>query len=222
MGRCPGCGSGLCGLRSVCGPGKIDGGTNAEIDEQVGGARQKTCRSGAAGDHPLDVERRDNRTDDDPDGDDGQGQQLHHAPTRRARHSGLIIHAGRVQPDHHRSVHPHRFLSLALRETGREFLARTEYLLAQLARTWIQQTGDGSADRPWLVTCPRDAFEVLEHLGFESDKREMYVSAVSYEDSIKVAVETDPMVIHAIDSLPKAKNLQETARRMIVQRMNKN
>ena len=70
------------------------------------------------------------------------------------------------------TVHLHRFLSLALRETGREFLARTEYLLAHLARTWIQQTGDGSLERPYLVTCVRDEVELIEHMGFESERRE--------------------------------------------------
>lgn len=70
------------------------------------------------------------------------------------------------------SVHTHRLLSLALRETGREFLARTEYLLAHLARTWIQQTGDGTLERPWLVTCPRDGVELLEHMGIEAERRE--------------------------------------------------
>jgi hypothetical protein len=32
-------------------------------------------------------------------------------------------------------------------------------------------------------------------------------------------VETDPVVLHAIDSLPKAKELLENAKKMIVQRM---
>ncbi|HLJ14355.1 MAG TPA: S41 family peptidase [Bryobacteraceae bacterium] len=51
-------------------------------------------------------------------------------------------------------------------------------------------------------------------------KREMYITAFSFEDSQKVAVENDPMVLKAIDSLPKAKALLESAKKMLVQRMN--
>ncbi|MGH9665231.1 MAG: S41 family peptidase, partial [Bryobacteraceae bacterium] len=50
-------------------------------------------------------------------------------------------------------------------------------------------------------------------------KREMYITAFTYEDSQKVAVENDPEVLKAIDSLPKAKALLESAKKMLVQRM---
>jgi carboxyl-terminal processing protease len=50
-------------------------------------------------------------------------------------------------------------------------------------------------------------------------KREFYITGFSVEDSRKLAVETDPVVLHAIDSLPKAKELLENAKKMIVQRM---
>ena len=35
-------------------------------------------------------------------------------------------------------------------------------------------------------------------------KREMYATAFSYEDSQKVAIETDPEVLKAIDAMPEA------------------
>lgn len=50
-------------------------------------------------------------------------------------------------------------------------------------------------------------------------KREMYITAFSLEASQKVAVEGDPMVTAGIDALGKAKDLQVTAKKMIVQRM---
>jgi carboxyl-terminal processing protease len=50
-------------------------------------------------------------------------------------------------------------------------------------------------------------------------KREMYATAFSYEDSQKVAVETDPMVAKAIDSMPAAKSLLEKSKKLIVQRL---
>lgn len=49
---------------------------------------------------------------------------------------------------------------------------------------------------------------------------EVYVTAFSMEESRKFLVETDPMVLKAIDAMPKAKSLLENAKKMIVQRMN--
>jgi carboxyl-terminal processing protease len=49
-------------------------------------------------------------------------------------------------------------------------------------------------------------------------KREMYITAFSVEESRRIAVESDPVVLKAVDSLPKARALQETARKQIVQR----
>lgn len=49
-------------------------------------------------------------------------------------------------------------------------------------------------------------------------KREMLITAAGVEESRKYGVETDPIVIKAIDSIPKAQALKETARKMIVQR----
>lgn len=51
-------------------------------------------------------------------------------------------------------------------------------------------------------------------------KREMYITAFSYEESQRVAIEQDPMVVKAIDALPKAKALLDSAKKQMVQRMN--
>lgn len=51
-------------------------------------------------------------------------------------------------------------------------------------------------------------------------KREMYITAFSYEDSQRVAIEQDPAVQKAIEALPKAKALLESAKKQMVQRMN--
>lgn len=50
-------------------------------------------------------------------------------------------------------------------------------------------------------------------------KREMLITAAGVEEARKYGVETDPVVLKAIDSMPKAQALKETARKMIVQRM---
>jgi len=54
----------------------------------------------------------------------------------------------------------------------------------------------------------------------EQLKREMYITAFSFEDSRRVAIEQDPEVAQAIDALPKAKALIESAKKLLVQRVN--
>jgi carboxyl-terminal processing protease len=49
-------------------------------------------------------------------------------------------------------------------------------------------------------------------------RRELYITAFSKEASDRVAIENDPTVIKAVDSIPKAKGLLESAKKMIVQR----
>jgi hypothetical protein len=50
-------------------------------------------------------------------------------------------------------------------------------------------------------------------------KREMYVTAFSYEESQRVAIEQDAAVQKAVDSMPKAKALVDSAKKMLVQRV---
>jgi carboxyl-terminal processing protease len=52
-------------------------------------------------------------------------------------------------------------------------------------------------------------------------KREMYITAFSLEASQRVAVEDDPMIPVAVDALTKAAQLQATAKKMIVERMDR-
>jgi len=52
-------------------------------------------------------------------------------------------------------------------------------------------------------------------------KREIYATAFSPDEAARIAVEVDPAVGKAIDSLPKAKALLESARKLIVQRVSK-
>jgi carboxyl-terminal processing protease len=50
-------------------------------------------------------------------------------------------------------------------------------------------------------------------------KREMYATGFSYEDSQRVAIETDPMVAKAIDAMPDARALLDKSKKLIVQRI---
>jgi hypothetical protein len=47
----------------------------------------------------------------------------------------------------------------------------------------------------------------------------MYITAFSQDESQRVAIEQDPEVLKAIDSMPKAKALVDTAKKLLVQRM---
>jgi len=49
-------------------------------------------------------------------------------------------------------------------------------------------------------------------------RREVFISVFNMEDSRKMSVETDPMVLKAIESLPKAKELLERAKKQMVRR----
>jgi carboxyl-terminal processing protease len=50
-------------------------------------------------------------------------------------------------------------------------------------------------------------------------RREMFITAFGVEDARKLGVQNDPVVLKGIESLSKAKSLQETAKKMIVQRV---
>ena len=50
-------------------------------------------------------------------------------------------------------------------------------------------------------------------------KRQIYQMALGSEDARKLAMESDPMVLKGVESMPKAKQLVENARKMIVQRV---
>jgi carboxyl-terminal processing protease len=53
----------------------------------------------------------------------------------------------------------------------------------------------------------------------EQLKREFYITGFSYEQSQRVTIEQDPEVARAVESMPKAISLFQTAQKLIVQRM---
>jgi carboxyl-terminal processing protease len=50
-------------------------------------------------------------------------------------------------------------------------------------------------------------------------KRELYITAFSFEDSERAAIEQDPEVLKALDSMSKAKGLLDNAKKLLVQRI---
>jgi len=53
----------------------------------------------------------------------------------------------------------------------------------------------------------------------EQLKREMYITAFSWEQSVRVGIQQDPEIAQAIDAMPKAVTLIETAKKLLVQRV---
>jgi carboxyl-terminal processing protease len=53
----------------------------------------------------------------------------------------------------------------------------------------------------------------------EQLKREMYITAFSYEQSERVVIEQDPEIARAVDAMPKAISLLDTAKKLLVQRV---
>jgi hypothetical protein len=49
-------------------------------------------------------------------------------------------------------------------------------------------------------------------------KRELFITAFNQEESRKLTVETDPVVMKAIESLADAKKLLETSKKLVVRR----
>jgi carboxyl-terminal processing protease len=54
----------------------------------------------------------------------------------------------------------------------------------------------------------------------EQLKREMYITAFSWEQSVRVNIQQDPEVARAVESMPKAITLLENAKKLLVQRVN--
>jgi carboxyl-terminal processing protease len=50
-------------------------------------------------------------------------------------------------------------------------------------------------------------------------KREMYITAFNLDESQRVKIEQDPEIQHAVDAMPKAKALLESAKKLLVQRV---
>jgi carboxyl-terminal processing protease len=52
-------------------------------------------------------------------------------------------------------------------------------------------------------------------------KREMYITAFNFEESQVVAIQADPEVAQAVESMPKAKELLDNAKKLLVERITK-
>jgi carboxyl-terminal processing protease len=93
----------------------------------------------------------------------------------------------------------------------------------KLPKGWSPDDNTVAEFHEWLL---KNNFE-FEEADFARDndwikrrlKQEMYLTAFDLDESRRVQVETDPEVEQAIESLPKAKALLDTAKKIIVQRL---
>ncbi len=91
-----------------------------------------------------------------------------------------------------------------------------------ITKEWAPDQGFVSDFKQYLL---KEGFEFTEADWTESEtyikaqlRKEVFTNAFSMEDSRQMNVLSDPMVIRAVESLPKAKELLEKARKMLVQR----
>ncbi|MCC7234135.1 MAG: S41 family peptidase [Bryobacterales bacterium] len=92
----------------------------------------------------------------------------------------------------------------------------------QITKEWAPSDGVVQDFRQFALkqNIPFTESEFNENLDWikQQIRREVFINVFNMEDSRRMNISTDPMVLKAIDSLPKAKALLETAKKMIVQR----
>ncbi len=98
----------------------------------------------------------------------------------------------------------------------------TTHQASSIRKDW---TADDNVIQEFKAKITKDGIEFTEAEFAENldwirqqIRRELFVSVFDIEESRKITVEGDPMVQHAIESMPKAKELLDKARSMLVQR----
>ena len=91
-----------------------------------------------------------------------------------------------------------------------------------ITKDWVPDEGAVQEFRQFALkqNIPFTETEFTENLDWikQQIRREVFINVFNIEDSRKMTIATDPMVLKAIDALPKAKALLENAKKMIVQR----
>ena len=112
-------------------------------------------------------------------------------------------------------------------------LSEAEATIKPLLSGEIDAVVDSRTSAPLLLSKAQDALresvERLKEAEFAENndwikrylRKEMYVTAFSADEARRIAVESDPMVQRAVESMPKANALVQSAHRVIVQRLSK-
>ncbi len=142
--------------------------------------------------------------------------------------SGRTVYGGGgITPDERFSVQKLNKFQIEIARKGALFNFSTKYFGAKedakLPKGWEPDENIVNEFHAFLLTNKVDFTEAeyTENHQWVKDqlKREMYVTAFSYEESQRVAIEQDAAVQKAVDSMPKAKALLDNAKKMLVQRI---
>jgi carboxyl-terminal processing protease len=147
----------------------------------------------------------------------------------KATDSGRVVYGGGgITPDEKFEPAKLNDFQIAVRRKDAFFLFSAKYFggrEAKLPKGWEPDDAVISQFRAHLtanaVTFTEADFNANREWITKELKRELYITAFSVDESERVRIEQDPMVLKAIDSLPKAKQLVDTAKNMLVQRMNR-
>ncbi len=138
--------------------------------------------------------------------------------------AGRTVYGGAgIAPDEKFILRTNRFqIELYRKQAFREYLPK--YFAAhdaKLARDWTPSPEMIADFRSFTKTLKADYTEEewKENLEWTTVqlKREALITAVSLDESLRYAVETDPVVLKAIESMPKAKGLLDNNRKQMVQ-----
>lgn len=99
------------------------------------------------------------------------------------------------------------------------FFSRHE---AKLSKDWTPDEGTLAEFREFLTKenipfVEGDIAENKDWLKLQI-RRELFITAFSQEEARRISVETDPVIHKAIETIPKAKALQDSAKKLMVQR----
>lgn len=142
--------------------------------------------------------------------------------------SGRTVYGGGgISPDEHYSPPKlDRFESDLLRKYA--FFNFTKFYFGardiKLPKGWAPDESVLTEFHDWLLKQPDISFTEAEFTQAHDWikrmlQREMYITAFSLDESKRFAVETDPMIQKAIDAMPKAKALLDSAKKIVAQRM---
>lgn len=138
--------------------------------------------------------------------------------------SGRAVYGGNgIQPDEKFEFTYKPFqITLIRRQAFREFIPKFfSGRDTKLARDWTPDNTTMNDFHDFLLknNVKFTEAEFAEHQEWikQQVKREALITAFSLDESLKYAIETDPAVIRAVESLPKAQALLDTAKKQMVQ-----
>ncbi len=123
-----------------------------------------------------------------PDHDPGDGR-IHELAQqfRNGDFAALIAHAPQLLPTWVLSPRWHYFLGCSLLETGRETDAQRERERSRACLFGLMETGDGSWERPFVITYLSDAYDLLRAHRLHSESQRLIDDGLRRLDTIQAS-----------------------------------